>query len=238
MRATLLALSMTLPLTAFAAAPSPELMQKLAANEAQLQHLYDEGDYHVTTKYQTLDPATGAVKLTNDMETRMFRKDGKPWEEITKFVEGGKDVTAAHAAQREKEVRDGKRKRADGVPFRSPFSAAEQPKYRFNELPAAEPGKTTIAFEPITATKDTQVGTALVDVATATARHMEFHPAIKPNFVHKLDMVLELVETPAGWALGTLVVDAEGGLFFVKKRVHVESKIEGYELPAGISASR
>src|SRR3954471_17904205 len=102
---------MLLPLTVSAAEPSPDLLKKLAENEAQLERLYEEGSYHVTTHYQTLDPATGAVKSENDMETRMFRKDGKPWEEITKYVEAGKDTTAAHAAQREKEMRDGKRKR-------------------------------------------------------------------------------------------------------------------------------
>src|SRR4051812_39840115 len=108
---------MLLPLTAAAAPPSPELMKKLADNEAQLQRLYEEGSYHVTTHYQTLDPGSGALKSENVMETRMFRRDGKAWEEITKFVEAGKDVTAAHAAQREKEMREGKRHRADGMPF-------------------------------------------------------------------------------------------------------------------------
>lgn len=231
-------LVLTATASASAKAPAPALLEKIARNEAQLEHLYDTANYTVTTHYQNLDPSTGALKNENEIVTRMFVKDGRPWEEITKFIEAGKDVTASHAAQREKEVREGKRHREDGLPFKSPFGGEEQPKYRFTELPPdpAAPGRTVIVFEPKTRTKDTTIGKAFVDPVTGTVRNLEFHPAVNANFVHRMNVTFEFTDTPMGAALSRATVDADGGLFFVKRKVHVETKIEGYEIPPAATA--
>ena len=218
---------------------SPQLLDRLAQTDNNLDQYYGTADYLVTTHVQFLDPATGALKSENQVVTRMFRKDGKPWEEITLFTEAGKDETAAHAAQRESQVQGGKRKRTDGIPFKSPFGPGEQPRYTFtDEGPdPVTPALEKLSFTPHTAAKDDYVGSALVEVANGWLRHIQFHPAVKPNFVHTLEVVMDFTATtPAGPALTHIVVDGEGGLFFVKRRQHVDSVISGYQMPGSGTA--
>src|SRR5438046_5850243 len=79
----------------------PALLQRLAANEATLADLYESADYTLTTHTDSLD-GSGNVSKTSDVETRMYtRADGKPWQEIVRFVDAGKDITEEHQKKRD-----------------------------------------------------------------------------------------------------------------------------------------
>jgi hypothetical protein len=234
--------AVAVPLAAVAKPAAPvavpaALLKKLADSEARLSHLYETGSYVVTTRFQNLDPSTGVVQKTNDIVTRMFSKDGKPWEEITLYIEAGRDITASRAAQRQKELRSGKWKRADELPFHGPFAAEDQSKYRFADG-GADPQEASlrrILFSPLTPSKETSIGEASVDPEEGTVQTMTLHPAVNPNFIRKIEYSLEFAaKTESGPALSSVRVEADGGLLFVKRKVHVETVIGEY-VPAAPS---
>lgn len=227
-----------------AAAPTPslnDLLDRLTAADERLSDLYEQGSYTVSTRFEELDPDDGKVKGTTEIVTRMYRKDDRPWEQIIRFIDEGKDVTASRAAKREKELLAGKRKRADGMPFKSPFAKNERARYRFTDGGAAknDPGCVLVHFEPIHDAKDVNYGDAIVDPIAGVVRRLEMRPAMLPKFVHKETVVMRFgARTEAGAALNDVVVDGEGGFLFVKKKVHVETKIDGYEMaPAAAAAA-
>lgn len=238
-----MALTLALPARASAAdADGPvaaDLLRRLAESDARIQQLYREGSYTLTTRMENLDPKTGKVQSTTDMVTRMFRKNGKPWEEVVSFIDAGKDETESHRAKREKEVASGKRDRTDSIPWQSPFGAEHQALYRFRDGGPTDGGTHEIIhYETLKPAKERGSGDAIVDPEAGTALLMRFQPSVLGNFVHSIQVEMRFdASTPAGPALSSFVVDGEGGLLFVKRRLHVEGTVVDYQMPPPMTAS-
>lgn len=212
------------------AEPLPDLLARVEASETRVMALYETASFNVHTTYKNVD-ANGKAKSTDVAETRLFTKDGKPWEEITRFLDEGQDVTARENAKRQKELESGKRKRKDGVPFASPFAKDQQALYVFTDLGAdsANPALRRIKFKPKEKSETTYKGEGLVDVARGALVKLSLKPTVFPYFVNKLDVVMEMQsETAAGLALSSLRVSAAGQLLFIKKRVEVEALFTDY----------
>jgi len=212
------------------AEPLPDLLARVEASETRVMSLYETGSFNVHTTWKSLDGA-GKAKSTDEADTRLYLKDGKPWEEITRFVDEGQDVTVRENAKRKKELESGTRKRKDGVPFASPFAKDQQALYEFTDagLDAKNPALRRIKFKPKQKSEKTYKGEALVDIASGALRKLTMRPTVFPYFVNKLDVVMEMdAVTPAGPALSALRVSAAGQLLFIKKRVEVEAAFSDY----------
>ena len=221
--------------TPIPAADLTALLERSAALDAKLADLFARGSFVVTSTFRTTDQNFGGTKVS-EVVTEMYEKDGKPWERITKYVEGGRDVTKDRDAKRQKELASGTRTRKDGIPFRSPFAPGEQKRYRFTaEGPwKDDPALEKIRFEPKgKASTTTYRGYGLVERDTGVVRKLSFRPSAFPRFVKKLDVELEFsTPTPAGLALTSLKVRAGGGaLFVIRRAVEVDTTLTGYVMP-------
>lgn len=218
------------PVAAGTAEPLTDLLARLEESESRLMDLYENGSFNVHTKYRNVD-AAGKTKSIDEAETRLFQKDGKPWEEITRFLDEGRDVTARENAKRQKELESGKRKRKDGIPFASPFGKDQQALYTFTDLGTDpdDPSRRRIQFEPKRKSEKTYRGKAVVDATRGALVELSMRPTVFPYFVNKLDVVMEMrTETEVGPALSALRVSAAGKLLFIKKRVEVEASFTDY----------
>lgn len=210
-----------------------ELLPRVAESEERLHALYDSSTFVVSTS-TTKHDARGRKVEGSEVDTRMFPRDGKPWEEIVRWVEDGKDVTRAKNAKRQKELASGKRTREDAMPFRSPFLAARQALHRFRDLGAVEgdPSRRRVGFSPRKgkAGKNTSRGEAEVDVTRGAIVSMTIVPSELPPFADEAEIHLEMAhETPAGPALSRVVVHGAGSLLFVKRTLKADARISAYE---------
>lgn len=226
-----------LPLLLAAAPADPALLSRLGTSNSKLATLYETAEYRVHSRYDNLD-SHGAVSKTSDVETRMYtRADGAPWEEIVRFDDAGKDETDAHEKKREKQLTSGKWTRADEMPFKNPFDAAQQPRYRYTDLGATADGRERIGFAPLEDAQDTYVGEAEVDAAAAAVRRIHFHPTAYPMLVHRIDVAMQFdAETSSGWALSHSDIEAEGGALWLKKHLKITTDISGYAMGPALTS--
>lgn len=230
--------------TAPAAVPEDvltELLPRLAATEARLQALYDASTF-VVRSTSTKSDSLGKKKERSEVETRMFVHDGKPWEEIVRYVDDGRDVTESRNEKRQKELASGKRTRKDAMPFSSPFTEARQKRHRFRDLGAVEQSETLrrIAFSPKKGKKgdETSRGEAIVDLARGAIVSMTLEPSDLPPFADEAEIRLEMNnETPAGPALSRVLVEGSGSFLFVRRKLRVDARISGYVVPPAFARS-
>jgi hypothetical protein len=210
------------------APPPAELMDRLAKSQTRVETFYAAGEYSVITHYGHMDPTTHAETSADEMVTWMTTRDGKPWEELARDVEGGVDVTKKNDAARAREMKKG-RVHADGMPFRVPFTEALQPLHRYEVLgpDPADPRLLRIGFTALQSAAGTADGEAVVDPVAGTLVRLKMKPRKRPLFCDWLELTMEFgLDTPQGSAMKSLVVDATGGIFFYRQRVHVDTHLE------------
>ena len=211
-----------------------ELLPRIAETEGRLHALYAASTFVVRTSTSKYD-GRGRKVESSDVETRMFPREGRPWEEIVRWEEDGKDVTRAKNDKRQKELASGKRTREDAMPFRSPFLAKRQPLHRFRDLGAVDgdPARRRVAFSPRKKGKedeDTSSGEAVVDLARGAILSMTLVPSKLPAFADEAEIRLEMThETAAGPALSRVVVKGSGSMLFVKRSLKANATISTYE---------
>ena len=211
-------------------APPADLMKKLADSTAAMQKAADAADVTIDTLAEQLDKA-GKSTDTTDVVVRVTHPGGHEHEELVKYVEDGKDLTAEKKAKAAKD--DAKKKDDDGgenedVPI--PFSATRQPRYRFVSQGADDQGRLRIHYEPAgEPTKDDGVGDALVDVAAGTLVEMTWSPAKLPTMVKELAMTLTFTQDPAhGPLLSKIEGHGRAGVLFVQKRFRITTTFSEY----------
>ncbi|HVE87896.1 MAG TPA: hypothetical protein VND93_33790 [Myxococcales bacterium] len=214
--------------------PVPEaLLQKMAACDARLKHLYREGAVTMSSRVEELDKA-GKVEHSQEVVHRLSRKEGKPHADVVRATRDGKDVTEAERQQAEQADRD-ERSGGKKAELTTPFAAEVQQSYAFHLLGpnARDPRFQRLAFAPRgKPSRDLWVGEAVVDPETGAVRWMKQRPSELPAFVDRMEMVLEFhAATPEGYAVSDLTMEGEGGLPLFKKRFRVVSKFSDYQAP-------
>ena len=212
-------------------APPADLMKRLADSTAAMQKTAEAADVTIDTLAEQLDKS-GKSTDTTDVVVRVTHPGGHEQDELVKYVEDGKDLTAEKKAKAAKD--DAKKKTTDDgdanqdVPI--PFSAARQPRYRFTAQGADEQGRLRIHYEPAgTPGEDDGIGDALVDPATGALVQLTWSPAKLPTMVKELAMTLTFTQDPAH---GTLLSKIEGhgraGVLFVQKRFRLTTTFTEY----------
>lgn len=233
------------PRLARAADDLAPVLARAAAVEDATKPVYDTWSYTLSVDSKEIDKK-GKTKTEEIVDLR-HHENGQ--EELLRDVKDGKDITAerkkeeqahAHATPSPSATATaaGAKKDDDGgnLGFESPFAREKQPLYRFERAGggAPEPGVLRIRFAPKDAKrKGAMAGEAEVEDATGRVRSMTMHPAKLPTLVSQLDVTMVLGTSLAtGPVLSKIVVDATGGILFVKKRFHVVTTFSDWTQPS------
>ncbi len=201
---------------AFAEPPPAELLQKLAAHQARLEALGKRMEVTMQARSEELDKAGKAVGVEETV-VRFYVQDGKDVSELVRAVKDGKDVTA----ERRREER--KKKKGEGTfSFSDAFAADQQKRFRFElkgAVPGA-PGQVRVAFAPLEPSQQLLEGEALVDEAAGEVIAVKAHPSELPMLADRADVAVDYgAKTDAGRTLSRIVIQGEGGILFLRKRV-------------------
>jgi hypothetical protein len=220
------------------AEPSPDLLKKLADNDARLLRLYKEGAVTMTSRVEELDKE-GKVQHTQNVTLRLSVQEGAQRMEVLSASRDGQDVTAEErkeqAARQAKAEQDPKGKMNQRQQITLPFAAGAQAGYAFQLLgpDANNPALQRIGFGPRgKKSKDLWVGEAVVDPEAGQVKWLKQRPSELPAFVDRIDMVLEFgAATSMGPAVSTMHMDGEGGLPFFKKKFRSVVTFKDYAPP-------
>jgi hypothetical protein len=186
-----------------------------------MEQFSEAGRAEVASDYFELDKA-GNVEHHVHSESQVILVGGKPVTHVLRATKDGKDNLQDSQKEATKEDRKGRK-------LEPPFSAGNQPKYRFTMLGPApsEVGLLRIAFAPKEGrSSEVLEGEAVVDPVAGEIVRMTAHPSKNPVFVDRIDMQLEYgVRTTAGRMLSKVAFAGAGGFLFFHKRVRVEVAI-------------
>lgn len=200
-----------------------ELVKAAGAAEVASEAAFESRPCTVTIDARELDKK-GAVKDASEIVMRRTLVDGKQHDELVRYVENGKDVTAekkAKRAEREKEADEEEGNGKDRGQIRSPFHPKNADGYAFEDLGAdkTDPTLRRIRFAPKkgATADDRMIGEATLTPA-AQLRAMRMKPAKLPMLVSTIDIVGEF--GPSGEVV-KLGMKGEAGALFIKKRFDV-----------------
>ncbi len=215
-----------LPRTARAAAPSPDLMARLAITAARVQPLIKRASYTIDGRMVTLD-RDGNANSVKEMKARVEGNGVDVKFVVIRYVEDGEDKTA----DAQKKARERAQERKSKKSFPIPVLAEEQPRYDFEQIEVDErdPALVRIAFVPKVPEDDTIEGSAWVDSRTAMLISVGFKISKPPMFVDYMHFTVEFgTPTVIGPAVSKVVADGEGGLLFFRKRFHAIATLSDY----------
>ena len=191
----------------------------------------------------------GKSTETTEIHSRLFQKpDGSMEQEMVKYLENGKDVTAEKKAEMEKakaeaaaENKDGKKKDKDeesvsvGVEVTGIFQPDLQKgtQVKPGSRRKAVDGRMGIEHAFTQKQKDgsTAKGTAWLDRATGLPLEVDYAPEPLPKHVKKMATVIRYGPGAGeGWHAVEMVTEGVGGILFIKKRFRFAMKFGDYFL--------
>jgi hypothetical protein len=224
-------LLVSLPRAARAAAPSADLLSRLAVHAAGFETMKTHASYSVAGELQTL-AIDGAVDDTKEMTANVTSDGKKAHLDVVKYTENGADKTD-EAKQKAKDEAAKKKDPKKKKSIRMPFHAAEQSRYDFDvvETDAQDPSRVRITFVPKQTAEDTIEGSAWVDTKTGTVVSAGFKLSQPPSFVDYVHITMEFAEaTPLGPAVSHVALTGKGGFLFFKKEFRADAKLTKYAI--------
>ena len=226
------------PRLAHAAAPSPELLGKLAGQSAQIEAMQKRVSFVVEGKLESVD-GDGKIDDVKEMKARV-ESDGKKQHFIVmRYLTDGKDETleaqrkANEAAEKEKAKSDEERADDREHRLRIPFVTAEQGKYVFDqvETDASDPDRVRITFVPRAPSKDTVEGSIWVDAKTGRPYSTGFKLSKPGHFVDYVHIQIELgAQTQEGPEVSQVTIDGAGGFLFIHKHFRGVANLHDYRV--------
>jgi hypothetical protein len=226
------------PHLARAAAPSPDLLSKLAGQSAQIEAMAKKTSFVVEGKLESVDK-DGKTDDVKEMQARVESDGNKQHVIVMRYLTDGKDETldaqrkANEAAEKEKAKSDEERAHDKEHRIRIPFLAAEQSHYVFDqvETDAADPDRVRISFVPREPSKETVEGSIWVDTKTGRPYSTGFKLSKPGTFVDYVHVQIELgAQTPAGPEVSRVTIDGAGGLLFIHKHFRGVANLHDYRV--------
>jgi hypothetical protein len=220
--------AVSLPATARAEAPAPEIMARLAEYAARLDSMRTHASYRFDGELSTLD-RKGRPDSRKVMSGRIDADGSAARMTVLSYTEDGEDRT--RDAQ-ERALKNQKRK-PDKPRIRLPILADQQPRYVFDrvETDPSDPLRVKISFSPKVPESDTIEGTAWVDARTGSLLSAGFRLSKPSMFVDYVHFQVEFDESTAlGRAVSAVRVEGQGGFLFFHKRFEATAKVYGYSI--------
>jgi hypothetical protein len=224
------------PRLAHAAPPSPDLLNKLAAQAAQLEATEQRTSFLVEGKLESVDSA-GNVDDVKEMQARVESDGKKQHVIVVRYLNAGKDETLDaqrkqnEHAEEEKAKSEEDRKKEHKLSI--PFAASEQAKYVFDQVEAdpSDPDRVRITFTPKEPTKETVEGSIWADAKTGRPYSTGFKLSKPGAFVDFVHIQIELgAQTPLGPEVSRVTVDGAGGLLFIHKHFRGVANLHDYRV--------
>lgn len=221
----------------FLATSSPialdELVRKAGENEVASDAAFKDRPCTLTIDAKELDKK-GGVKDASEIVLRREVVDGKPHDELVRYVENGKDVTEEKKkAKSKKDAEEPKAKKGedgdedededddDDGELRSPFHPKVVESYAFEDLgaDASDSALRRIRFQPKpgAAGEDLLTGEAIL-TADARLHSVRARPAKLPMLVSAMDIAAAF---GASGEIERMEMSGEAGALFIKKRFRV-----------------
>jgi hypothetical protein len=210
--------------------PDAGLLARLAKQSDGFGALYKRATFKMQEVLDELD-GDGKVASHKVAGSHVVVQGDASHEIVDRCTKDGEDC----AAKEQEEVREHEaKKKDDSEKLRSPFDAAEQPNYVFDqrEVDKADASRVKIAFTPKSPDKHSVEGAAWVDTNTGAVISASVRMVKTPTFVDWVHVVVELgATTPLGPALSRMTIEGQGGfLFIIHKHFRVEITFSDYHL--------
>jgi hypothetical protein len=210
--------------------PDAGLLARLAKQSEGFGALYKRATFKMQEVLDELD-GDGKVASHKVAASHVVVQGDARHEIVDRCTKDGDDCTA----KEQEEVREHEaKKKDDSEKLRSPFDAAEQPNYVFDqrEVDKADASHVKIAFTPKSPDKHSVEGAAWVDTNTGTVISASVRMVKTPTFVDWVHVAVELgATTPLGPALSRMTIEGQGGfLFIIHKHFRVEITFTDYHL--------
>ncbi len=218
---------------AHAAAPSPDLIRKLAAHAAGFEKMKKHASYAVDGKLEGLSRDASKTESLKEMQARVVADGTKVKFDIVRYAEDGADKTEeAKKKQREREAERAK-KNEPKKDFHMPFLDTEQARYNFDqtETDPSDPNRVKITFVPKERAETTIEGSAWVDATLGTVLSAGFKMSKTPTFVDYVHITVEFgAPTALGPAVSRIHLDGKGGILFWAKLFRLDANITNYAI--------
>ena len=217
---------------AWAAPPSPALMEKLATYGATFDQVRTRASYSISGRLDLLD-GDGKVDSWQELLAHVDPNGGTPKVTVLRYLEDGKDKTADGIEKARVSDEKRKQKRKEGKELKMPVLPGEQGRYVFDQTEQSADGeRVRITFVPKEPAEDTVEGSAWVDVEAGTVISATFKVSRTPMFVKYVHVWVEFGErTPLGPTVSKITLEGEGGiLFFFHKHFRGTANLSGYSL--------
>jgi len=220
---------------------SPDVLQRLAARLQDWSKHRSDSSYTLSMRIEELDKS-GKVEHFTELVQRKTSQNGREATKLLSANRDGKDILEEqkraweHSADSNGQPENDKKsdkKMGISFSFASPFSSAEQSKYRFVVLgPDKEDAqKLWIAYAPREKTSpQLMVGQALIEPSSGQVIRERQHPSENPSHVDRMEIKTEYAaQTPYGNALSWIEVKGEGGFLFIRKRIRTTLSFSDYQ---------
>lgn len=214
------------------AAPSAELLAKLAETSARFEAMVKRSTFTLTGKMEKVS-GDGVASEPKEGTFRVRPTPERTEVEVIRYTEDGEDKTREAKAQAAERARAPKKRRRPKDDLHLPFLASEQPKYvfRLGEVDALDPARIRVHFDAKAPSKGLWNGSAWVDGRTGEILSMGVAPAETSSFLDYLRLQIEFGEaTPMGRAVSKVSFEAGGSFLFVKKRFRGSATLADYAL--------
>ena len=224
------------PRHARAAPPSPDLLNKLAAQAAQLEATEQRTSFLAEGKLESVD-SSGNVDDVKEMQARVESDGKKQHVIVVRYLNAGKDETRDAQRKQNEHAEEEKAKseedRQKEHKLSIPFAASEQAKYVFDQVETdpGDPYRVRITFVPKEPTKDTIEGSIWADAKTGRPYSTGFKLSKPGAFVDFVHIQIELgAQTPLGPEVSRVTIDGAGGLLFIHKHFRGVANLHDYRV--------
>jgi hypothetical protein len=227
---------LTLPRTALAQPPAPELLERLSHFAHFTEGLFKRASYHVEQVTEELD-GDGKVSSSKRSLAHVESDGTRARTIVERCIKDGKDVTAEEQENVAKEEAEQEKKKGkkggDDEQLTLPFVSDA---YDYDEVATdtADPTRVEIAFTPKKPNKHMVEGKAWVDTKNGTLISVGVKLSKPPALVDWVHFTVEFgAPTPSGPAVSRIAFEAKGGLLFIRKHVRGEVKMGDYKIGSG-----
>jgi hypothetical protein len=158
-------------------------------------------------------------------------EDGEVEYEILKVIENGEDVTAKEKAREERDENQGDSE-SQGMEGYNPFKAENQHRISFEPMGSGGviDGRNTVVYGFTEHTDENVInGRAWLEASTGVPVRVEYTPDPLPKRVKRLITTLDYEYLPPdSLIVRRLVMDATGGILFIKKHFHMNMTLDDY----------
>ncbi len=223
---------LTVPRTALAEPPSPELLAKLADYANRFEQQRTHASFAVEGRLDELD-SDGKTDGTKELWGHVDADGHDARLTVIRYLEDGKDKTDDAVKEARESAEKSKKRKKEGKEIKMPIRGDTQNRYVFDQVETDpnDPSRVRITFVPKERADDTVEGSAWVNAESGAPISAGFKMSRTPMFVDYIHFTVEFgVPTSLGPAVSKVIVDGKGGILFFRKHFRATASLSDYKI--------